>query len=76
MENDDNDDDSQHQWRIQEMFVGGELKKSEEVKKHTKRQKLGVRGFLPQKYTIFSGGGSCSFPNSPPVSVLRQHAHE
>jgi len=34
------------QWRIQEMFVG-EAEKSEEVDKHTKRRKLGVRGFFP-----------------------------
>jgi len=50
------------------MFVGG-AEKSEEVDKHTKRRKLGVRGFVPRKKNLISSDG-CSSPSSPPVSVL------
>jgi len=44
----------------------GELKKSEEVDEHTKRRKLGVRGFFSPGKKLF-WWGELQLPQLPPL---------
>jgi len=53
----------------------GELKKSEEVDKHTSDGNWGSGVSPPEKNNLISsGGGNCCSPSSPPVSVLGLHS--